>query len=193
MAFPARRAEKFLLIFLSTLLICRQSYACRKAQLLALHMSRRRCNKQQRRKNSFSRITFQSVMEAGRELCRPEAAGFWDSTQLFQKSITIEVKPVNILKKKLKIARLGDKVCAPILCSFPTLLNHLHWTKKETQRQKLPGTLRPRWEGLALEAFPASSFSTSWGETFRLHLQGPLPGIHLPLKLFWSEPFSFLT
>lgn len=100
------------IIFLSTLLVCRQSYACRKAQLLALHISRRRCNNYQRRKNSFSKITLQRVMQPGRELhsqgknsSRPKAAVSWDSTQPFQKSITAEVKPVNIQKKNSQSGR----------------------------------------------------------------------------------------
>lgn len=52
-------------------------------------------------------------------------------------------------------------------------------------------------KGLAPKAFPLSSCSRSWEETFRLDLQGLSTcrgaGIHLLLELFWSEPFSFLT
>lgn len=87
-------------------------------------------------------------MQPGRELhsqgknsSRPKAAVSWDSTQPFQKSITAEVKPVNIQKK---IANLEDIVLAPILYSFLALLNHLDRTKKRLKRQKLPGTLLGR-------------------------------------------------
>lgn len=91
-------------------------------------------------------------------------------------------------------AKQGEKLSTLILHSFPTLLDMFAGPKGDSEDRSCPG---PHGEGLAPEAFPLSGCSRSWGQNFRLDLQGPSTcpgaGIHLLLELFWSEPFSSLT
>lgn len=91
-------------------------------------------------------------------------------------------------------AKQGDKCSTLILCSFQFHLAIFAGPKGDSEDRRCLG---PCGAGLAPEAFPPSSCSRSWGETFTLDLQGPSAclgtDIHLPLELFWPERFSFLT